>query len=302
MELSASQLLSQLEWQVHAGADEAVGEVPGLQHWKNEARGAKQAPKPAAPMARGGFAESHEASVFGVMTSFSEGDLQKKPIVRPQPLEPHPPSAEMEPRGSNLHNLNSIDELRAAVASFDGCPLRQTAMNLVFSDGNPSAPIMMVGEAPGEDEDRQGKPFVGVSGQLLDRMLGAVGMDRTSVYISNVIFWRPPGNRSPTDSEIASCLPFVERHIALVKPKILVLLGGVAAKTMLRTKDGITRMRGKWVDYRIAGSNEDEIIPCLPIYHPAYLLRQPGAKRQAWADILQLSRRLEEINALKIKN
>jgi DNA polymerase len=160
---------------------------------------------------------------------------------------------------------------------------------------------MLIGEAPGADEDRQGKPFVGVSGQLLDHMLASVGLDRDKVYISNVIFWRPPGNRSPTDAEIAACLPFVERHIALVKPKILVLMGGVAAKTILRTKDGITRIRGRWVDYRPAGGTSDDIIPCLPIYHPAYLLRQPAAKRQAWNDILSLTKRSNDLNALKYK-
>ncbi len=164
-------------------------------------------------------------------------------------------------------------------------------MNLVFADGNPNASIMLVGEAPGEDEDRQGLPFVGVSGKLLDRMLATIGLDRTNVYISNVLFWRPPGNRSPTDAEIAACLPFAERHIALVQPKILVLLGGVAAKTLLRTKDGITRLRGRWVDYTPQlGRTDVSPIRCLPIYHPAYLLRQPGAKRQAWRDLLLLKK------------
>jgi DNA polymerase len=175
-------------------------------------------------------------------------------------------------------------------------------MNLVFGDGNPAAPIMMVGEAPGEDEDRQGRAFVGVSGQLLDKMMAPVGLDRkTNIYISNILFWRPPGNRSPTDAEIAACLPFCERHIALVKPKILVLLGGVAAKSLLRTKDGITRMRGRWLQYvppaytTQDGSTAVEPIDCLPVYHPAYLLRQPGSKRQAWCDMLAVAKRIKEL-------
>jgi DNA polymerase len=194
---------------------------------------------------------------------------------------------------------DTIDSLRNEVSRFEGCSLRQTAMNLVFSDGNPSASIMMIGEAPGEDEDRQGKPFVGVSGQLLDRMLAAARLDRTKVYISNILFWRPPGNRSPTDSEIAACLPFTERHIAIVRPKIIVLLGGVAAKSLLRTKEGITRLRGRWHDYTPPqGLGMHETIPCLPIYHPAYLLRQPSAKRQAWNDVLLLNRRLKQTNLL----
>jgi uracil-DNA glycosylase family 4 len=172
-------------------------------------------------------------------------------------------------------------------------------MNLVFSDGNPASPVMFIGEAPGEEEDRQGKPFVGVSGQLFDRMMLAAGVRREDIYISNILFWRPPGNRTPTDAEIASCLPFVERHIALVKPKILVLLGGTAAKTILRTKEGITRIRGRWTNY--AGSPENPLetpIPCLPIYHPAYLLRQSSAKRQAWGDILALTTHLSANNIL----
>ena len=266
------QLLADLEWQYHAGVDETVGEVPNLRNWGQLTK---------AP---------------GVMTSKSvETNAPANNLaVLPKVMSP-------EPRLSNPVQAQSIDELREALLKFDGCALRQTAMNLVFADGNPLSSIMLIGEAPGADEDRQGKPFVGVSGQLLDNMLGSIGLDRTHVYISNVIFWRPPGNRSPTDAEIAACLPFVERHIALIKPKILVLLGGVAAKTILRTKDGITRLRGRWVDYRLPGSNAEDTIPCLPIYHPAYLLRQPAAKRQAWNDLLLLIKMVNDANLLKNK-
>ena len=262
-------LLAQLEWQLHAGADEVVGEVAGLKGWGAEARGQRLGAKEERPVV----------------------SLPKQASVSP------PPASSLQP----LASIQSIDELRTALLGFNGCALKQTAMNLVFADGNPLSSIMLIGEAPGEDEDRQGKPFVGVSGQLLDRMLASAGLDRTSVYISNVIFWRPPGNRSPTDAEIAACLPFVERHIALIKPKILALMGGVAAKTILRTKEGITRIRGRWVDYKPIGGGSDETIPCLPIYHPAYLLRQPAAKRQAWNDILLLKKRLSDTNALKNK-
>jgi DNA polymerase len=195
-----------------------------------------------------------------------------------------------------MPNASSLAALREELMRFEGCALRHTAMNLVFADGNPEAPVMFLGEAPGEDEDRQGLPFVGVSGKLLDRMMGAAGLDRkTNAYISNILFWRPPGNRSPTDAEIASCLPFAERHIALVQPKFLVLLGGVAAKSLLRTREGITRMRGRWIDYvPPPGMGLNHPIPCLPTYHPAYLLRQPGAKRQAWNDMLLLVKRMRE--------
>jgi DNA polymerase len=189
--------------------------------------------------------------------------------------------------------------LRAELSTFEGCPLRATAMNLVFADGNPASPLMFIGEAPGEEEDRQGKPFVGVSGQLFDRMLKAAGIARSDIYISNILFWRPPGNRTPTDAEIASCLPFVEQHIALIKPKVIVLLGGVAAKTLLHTKEGITRLRGRWMSYTPSPeSGLDSPIPCLPVYHPAYLLRQASVKRQAWNDILLLTKHLRDNNIL----
>jgi len=194
-----------------------------------------------------------------------------------------------------LREAKTIAELRAALEAFDGCALKTTAMNLVFADGDPTAPLMLVGEAPGEDEDRQGKPFVGLSGQLLNKMLASIGLTREHTYISNVLFWRPPGNRSPTDAELAACLPFIERHIALVRPKLLVLLGGVSAKTLLRTKDGITRLRGHWVSYEPEPEAKGlPPIPCLPIYHPAYLLRQPAAKRQAWADLLMIKAKLTD--------
>jgi DNA polymerase len=185
----------------------------------------------------------------------------------------------------------SLDDLRAALGRFDGISLRKTATNLVFADGNPSAEVMLVGEAPGADEDRQGKPFVGVSGQLLDRMMAAIGLDRSTFYITNVCFWRPPGNRKPTEAELAAQQPFVLRHIELVKPRVLVLVGGSSAQILLGTNEGITRLRGRWFDYRSDGL--DQPIPALPLFHPAYLLRQPELKREAWRDLLKLKGRLE---------
>jgi DNA polymerase len=152
---------------------------------------------------------------------------------------------------------------------------------------------MIIGEGPGGEEDRLGLPFVGPSGRLLDRMLAAIGLDRTGAYISNVVFWRPPGNRKPTPVELAQCLPFVERHIALVAPSILVLAGDTAAKTLLQRSEGITRMRGRWSEYRPAP--EAPNIPTLPTYHPSYLLRSPGQKRDSWRDFLQVKIKLEEL-------
>ncbi|MBC9176444.1 uracil-DNA glycosylase, partial [Pseudoroseomonas ludipueritiae] len=191
-------------------------------------------------------------------------------------------------------SAHSLEALREAMAQVD-TPLRETATNLVFADGQPGAPIMLLGEAPGADEDRQGRPFVGVSGQLLDRMLASIGLDRhaanlqSSFYISNILPWRPPGNRTPTDAEITLFLPFVLRHIALARPKRLVLLGGVAAKSLLRAKDGITRLRGRWHDL----PTDAGPLPALPTWHPAYLLRNPAAKRESWADLLLLRRSIE---------
>lgn len=183
----------------------------------------------------------------------------------------------------------TLDELRKALATFEGCPLRYTAKNLVFADGNPQARLMMIGEAPGRDEDLRGLPFVGRAGQLLDRMLASIGLDRSSVYIINTLPWRPPGNRTPTPAEHAVCMPFVERHVELVNPDIIVLLGGVSAKQILRTDTGIMRLRGKWSSIKV-GERE---VPALPTLHPAYLLRQPAQKQLAWRDLLSLKMRLQ---------
>lgn len=183
-----------------------------------------------------------------------------------------------------------LASLRAALAAFDGCSLKKTALNMVFGEGNPESGIMLIGEAPGADEDRQGKPFVGRSGALLDRMLAAIGLNsRADYYITNVLPWRPPGNRTPTDAEVAACLPYVLRHIALVNPRVLVLLGGLATKTLLQRTEGITRLRGKWFEYAMPDSR---VVPVLPMLHPAALLRNPAQKRQAWQDLLALKERI----------
>jgi DNA polymerase len=179
--------------------------------------------------------------------------------------------------------------LKAAIAAVDS-PLRDTATNLVFADGVPESGLMMIGEAPGADEDRLGRPFVGVSGQLLDRMLASIGLRRQeNFYLTNILPWRPPGNRTPTDAEINLFLPFLLRHVALVQPRHLVLLGGVSAKALLRARDGITRLRGRW--HRVA--TEAGALPALATLHPAYLLRSPAAKRDAWSDLVLLRRTLD---------
>jgi uracil-DNA glycosylase len=190
-------------------------------------------------------------------------------------------------------SAQSVAALGALVAGFDGCGLKRTATNTVFADGNPAAPVMIVGEGPGADEDRIGRPFVGRAGQLLDKMLAAIGLDRQGVLITNVVYWRPPGNRTPTTAEIASCLPFVLRHIALVRPKILVLAGGTATGALLPGGQGITRLRGRWFDLEIPGLAEP--VPTLPMFHPSFLLRTPEHKREAWRDLLALRARLDEL-------
>src|SRR6266568_7511544 len=182
----------------------------------------------------------------------------------------------------------SLEVLRALLENFDGCALKSTATRLVFADGNPQARIMFVGEAPGREEDIEGLPFVGRSGKLLDRMISAIGLDRSSVYIANVIPWRPPGNRTPTPQETQICLPFIQRQIELANPDVLVCLGQPSTQTLLGTKEGITRTRGRWFKYH-TGTREIRAIATL---HPAYLLRQPLQKRLAWRDFLAIKKAL----------
>ncbi len=189
-------------------------------------------------------------------------------------------------------SASSLEELREILAGFDGCNLKFTAKSLVFADGNPEADLMLVGEAPGREEDIEGLPFVGRSGQLLDRMLAAIGRDRTSAYIANVIPWRPPGNRTPTPLETEICRPFIERQIELARPKVLVNLGGPSAKTLLNTTEGILRLRGNW---RVHVTASGVAIPAMPTLHPAYLLRNPAHKKLAWRDFLEVKARLREL-------
>lgn len=186
---------------------------------------------------------------------------------------------------------DDLESLAAAIAAFDGCPLKtQGAKQAVFSRGVPDAPLMIIGEGPGGDEDAQGAPFVGRAGKLLDRMLKAAGLEGR-VFITNTVFWRPPGNRTPTPQEQATCAPFVERAIALVKPKMLMLAGGASAKSMLKREEGILSMRGRWFEW----TSEDGSIelPAMPTLHPAFLLRTPAQKKKAWQDLLTLTERLD---------
>lgn len=190
-------------------------------------------------------------------------------------------------------NCKNLDELSAVILEFEGCSLKKTASNTVFSDGNVKSDIMIIGEAPGGDEDRVGKPFVGEAGQLLDRMFAAIDMKRENdFYIANLLPWRPPGNRKPTDGECELCFPFIRRHIELFEPKLIISVGGTSASTLLNTKSGITKLRGKWQEYIMSGTT----VPIIPIFHPDYLLRQPQFKKHTWHDLLAIKAKIGELN------
>jgi uracil-DNA glycosylase len=254
-----------LAWYLAAGADEAVGDL--------------------------------------VNDRFAEEAVRRRPRPTPSPA----PAAEAAPAPSALDSpsaaivqaraaaaaATTLDELREAVCVFDGCALRRTATSTVFADGVAHSRVMFIGEAPGADEDRIGRPFVGVSGQLLDRMLATIGLDRArNAYITNVLFWRPPANRKPTDAEIAICRPFVERHIALIDPLFIVLVGGTASAALLPGSAGITKLRGRWTSIAIDGLPRP--VQAIPMYHPSFLLRSPERKRESWADLLKIKLMLKE--------
>ncbi len=276
-------LFQALRWQVEAGADEAIGAQP-LDRF---AESAAPAPQPSPPP------RASQTSAQAPAQAPAAAARAPAPAAPPAPVTGQKVTA---PQGdasayARVADAKSLDDIRAALETFDGCPLRQTATNLVFFDGNPAARILMVGEAPGAEEDRRGLPFVGPAGKLLDRMLESIGLDRTKVLITNTIFWRPPGNRNPTPAEVSACLPFVERVIELVDPVVLILVGGTAAKTLLATSEGIMKMRGRWFAFETARMSHP--VPTMPIYHPAFLLRSPGQKRAAWRDLIEIKRRLD---------
>jgi uracil-DNA glycosylase len=236
-----------------------------------------RSPSPSLPRKGGGM---------GRGSSIGERDTKSR---APATAPPAPEVAIMAAREAAT-SAKTLDELRALLENFQGCALRATATQLVFADGNPDGRVVFVGEAPGYEEDMTGRPFVGRSGKLLDRMMQAIGLDRSCAYIANVVPWRPPGNRTPTPQETAICLPFIRRQIELADPDILVCLGQPATQTLLGTREGITKTRGRWFKYD-TGSREIRAIATL---HPAYLLRQPLQKRLAWRDFLALKKALAE--------
>ena len=264
MTASREESLAVLNWLVDAGADEAIEASP--------------------------------------VDRFTQRNVDAPRASAPSPGEGRAPLAQIKPAnlaplatdgfGSALEiaaRCASLAELKAALEGFEGSQLKRLATNTVFADGAPDSRIMFIGEAPGQDEDRAGLPFVGRAGKLLDKMLAAIGLNRANAYIINVMPWRPPDNRNPDPGEVALCIPFLRRHIELAQPQIMIMLGAVAARHVLGLNDGIMKLRGRWLEYRIG----TEMIPVLPTLHPAYLLRQPAHKRLAWRDLQALAEKLE---------
>jgi len=240
------------------------------------------------PVDRFASTEPAEPAARSVQPVTPAADLNS--VARAAPAAPPAPDEAVMQARSVAKNAKTLDELRAILDRFEGCALKSTASQLVFADGNPEARLMLVGEAPGREEDIEGLPFVGRSGKLLDRMLAAIGLDRTSVYIANIVPWRPPGNRTPTPQESQICLPFILRQIELADPDILVCLGGPSAQTLLGIKEGITKTRGRWFAFE-TGKRE---IRAMPTFHPAFLLRSPLQKRFAWRDFLAIKEALDQ--------
>ncbi|GLK84994.1 uracil-DNA glycosylase [Ancylobacter defluvii] len=271
-----------LAFYAEAGVDAALDDAPVDRFAESAAErsAVRAAPRPAA-------ASPNTASP-GAATARRE--TARAPAPPPASAAPPPPDRAAADAREAAASTPDLDALRVLLERFDGCPLKLTATRLVFADGNPQARLMLVGEAPGREEDIEGKPFVGRSGKLLDLMLAAIGIDRSTAYIANVVPWRPPGNRTPTPQETAICLPFIRRQIELANPDVLVCLGGPSAQTLLGIKDGITKARGRWMEYD-TGTRR---IAALATFHPAYLLRTPLGKRMVWRDLLAIERKLAE--------
>jgi uracil-DNA glycosylase len=255
-----------LEWHIASGADEALDEAPHDRFAEGRAEREQRQKRAHAPAAGEVITMRRNEP-----THFSAEAAQKSAEALAQSAE-------------------TLEALREALQSFDGCALKTTATRLVFADGNPEARVMLIGEGPGAEEDREGLPFVGRAGQLLDRMLAAIGLARSAVYVANIVPWRPPGNRTPTAQEVAACLPFIRRQIALSKADYVVCLGATPSQALLNQKDGITRLRGRWFDLPVDG----RMTRALATLHPAYLLRAPLNKRYAWRDFRDLRRVLDE--------
>ena len=287
-------LAAVLEWTMAMGADAAVADeaidwlvpdrpAPGTGFVLQGLEGPERGP---APVVRG-----DAQSPVGAEPTAPRSPLQAStPVAAPRKFATAPPDVATGSARTAARKAGTLEELRRALEVFDGCSLKATAKNLCFYRGAPTAPLMIIGEAPGREEDHEGRPFVGRAGQLLDRMLAAAGFSEADVHITNIVYWRPPGNRTPTPQEAEVCRPFLERQMELVAPKVLLLLGGAAAKQILRIEDGILRLRGSWRQVEVGGHP----VAIMASLHPAYLLRSPASKRQAWRDFLEVRRVLRE--------
>lgn len=275
--MKADELLS---WYLEMGVDEAIGETK-----VNHLAVKKEPPQP-----------QQTAPAMPKEMPATLSSIPQNPMPAPAPIK-GPIEAVRQAR-QLADNANSLEALREAVMQFDGCALKKTATNTVFSDGSPTARVMLLGEAPGANEDQEGIPFCGASGKLQDKILACIGLDRKkNLYITNNLFWRPPGNRRPTPEELAMCAPFVEKHIALMNPELLILAGSTSASALLGTKQGITGIRGKFLEYT-NGYLKGKMIPVMATFHPSYLLRQPSQKKLVWQDMLEIKAFLESKGAL----
>ena len=273
--------LSALAWLMEAGADEAIGEAP-------VDRFAKPASAPSPPLRA-------PATTRSAVRQPTGSDLFGDALPRSAQIAGRPGDDSIGTAHALARAATSLAELKAALEGFDGCALKRTATNTVFADGNPASRIMFIGEAPGREEDRLGLPFVGRAGKLLDKMMASIHLDRSTAYITNVLNWRPPENRDPSPEEAAMCLPFLRRHIELASPGIIILLGAVAARHVMGFSEGIMKLRGRWLEYRVG----EAMVPVLATLHPAYLLRQPSHKKLAWRDLLAAEQKIVALGLLE---
>lgn len=261
--------LAHLQWYLDSGVDECMGEV-SVDRFALSEHVSSPAEKPPS--------DTGQPSSSG-------------PIQKPRAAQMVPNEQIIDQAKKLAQSCNSLSELEAALKDFNGCSLKKTATHTLFADGNPDSSIMVIGDAPGAEDDRKGKVFCGPGGDLLDKMFGAINLNRQDhLYLTHLLPWRPPGNRKPTDSEVAICLPFIRRHIELFNPQLIILMGGLPASSLLGEDLTITRLRGKWKKYPVM----DKDAPAMALYHPAYLLRQPQGKADAWKDLLAIKARLEE--------
>lgn len=275
-----------MTWYVQAGVNETIGEVPVTRYGLQDSpSAASQSPADAASPSR-------------ILADPDPARPSAGPAARPAARPAAASPAAERAVGDAIHavaDAASIDDIRAALEAFEGCALKRTATNLVLARGAAQARVALVGEAPGAEEDRRGLPFVGPSGQLLDKMLQSVGLDERHVLITNTVFWRPPGNRPPSQSETAACQPFLRRLLELVDPEVVVALGGPASQALLGRAEGVTKLRGRWFPLQTLGLARPA--HATVTFHPAYLLRSPAQKRLAWRDILAIRRKLSELDA-----